>query len=101
MPDAASPPLKLKPKRAPKESPLMAIGREFTMGATLKGCPIDQIFNFLKAEVLLQPKQLEFAAACRECDSSNGPTMVMAHGGRGSAKSHGILAQIFCDDCQR
>lgn len=66
-----------------------------------KGCTIDQIRNFFKAGVFLQPKQLEFCALARQCDLPNGPKDIMAGGGRGAAKTHGILAQIFCDDCQR
>lgn len=70
------------------------------MGIEAK-CPQQQIENFLKAGVILQQKQLEIAAKCRECDAPDGPKAILAGGGRGSAKSHGILAQIFCDDCQR
>ena len=65
------------------------------------GCKPDQIENFLLAGVVLQEKQLIVAAKCRECDAPNGPKQILSGGGRGSAKSHGILAQIFCDDCQR
>lgn len=57
--------------------------------------------NFLIAGVQLQKKQWEIAAKCRECDLPDGPKQILAGGGRGSAKSHAILAQIFCDDCQR
>ncbi|MDE2097589.1 MAG: phage terminase large subunit [Patescibacteria group bacterium] len=69
--------------------------------AIAAGCPKDQFENFLKAGVFLQPKQFEFAALARQCDLPNGPKDIMLGGGRGSSKSHGILAQIFCDDCQR
>ena len=65
------------------------------------GCPDDQVMNFFRAGVFLQPKQLKFAALARQCDALNGPLQIMSGGGRGSAKSHGILATIFCDDCQR
>ena len=65
------------------------------------GCPRDQIENFIKAGVFLQIKQLQFAALARQCDLPNGAKDIMMGGGRGSAKTHGILAQIFCDDCQR
>jgi phage terminase large subunit len=90
-----------KPKKEKKLSPLMEVAKEFTVAATTKGCPQDQIFNFLKANVFIQSKQLEFAAMARSCDLPDGPKVILCGGGRGSAKSHGILAQIFCDDCQR
>ena len=74
------------------------------------GCPPDQMVNFFRAGVILQPKQLQFAAYARLCDGKPMekfgalevyPMDVMMGGGRGSSKTHGILAQIFCDDCQR
>lgn len=65
------------------------------------GCPPDQLQRFMAAGLAMQAKQLEFAAAARECDLDGGPTAVMSGGGRGSSKSHAILAQIFADDCQR
>lgn len=65
------------------------------------GCCMEQVQNFLKAGVILQQKQLEIAAKCRECDKPDGPKAILAGGGRGSSKSHAIFAQIFCDDCQR
>lgn len=73
----------------------------FAVAGLQAGCPRDQINNFIKAGVFLQPKQLQFAALARQCDSMAGPKDIMMGGGRGSAKTHGILAQIFCDDCQR
>jgi phage terminase large subunit len=65
------------------------------------GLAIDQQERFLKAGVLLQDKQMLFAAACRECDKPDGPTAVGYGGGRGSSKSHGVFAQMAVDDCQR
>ena len=65
------------------------------------GCLPDQVTNFAKAGVFLQEKQLQFCAYARQADLPNGPKAIMHGGGRGSAKTHGILAQIFCDDCQR
>lgn len=69
--------------------------------AAKSGCPPDQWQNFVNAGIWLQPKQLEFAAAARECDKDGGPFSIMAGGGRGSAKTHGAMAQIFVDDCCR
>jgi phage terminase large subunit len=90
------------------KSDTLNIAKWFYMGLEL-GCAIDQLENFARAGVWLQPKQLEFCAAARLCDGNNGknpiltvyPKDIMAGGGRGAAKTHGILAQIFCDDCQR
>ena len=61
----------------------------------------EQFTNLMKAGLFLQPKQIEFCLRARECDFDGGPTAVMSGGGRGSSKSHAILAQIFADDCQR
>lgn len=92
----------------PKEKKLSAQERQlsdaafkFASAGARAGCPQEQILNFISAGIMLQPKQLEIAAKCRECDKPYGPKSILAGGGRGSAKSHGILAQIFCDDCQR
>ena len=65
------------------------------------GCPKAQMENFVRAGLLLQPKQLKFAAYCREADFSAGPKMISTGGGKGSAKTHGVYCQIFADDCQR
>ena len=75
--------------------------KAFIIEASAKGCPADQIENFIRADVFLQPKQLEFCALARQCDRADGPKAVMSGGGRGSAKSHALLAQILCDDCIR
>jgi len=65
------------------------------------GCPEDQIRNFLGRGVWLQPKQLEFAAACRDCDKPDGPIHIGLGGSRGPGKTHAIIAQMGVDDCQR
>ena len=65
------------------------------------GCPVDQMRNFWNAQVFLQKKQLEFCALARQCDHDGGPKAILSGGGRGSSKSHAILAQVWCDDCQR
>jgi phage terminase large subunit len=95
--------------------------KQFTIAATAKGCPQDQIFNFARADLWLQPKQLEMAAAARKCDHrcpdcqerfnmgmelpfdcvECGPTAVGVGGARGGAKSHWMFSQICADDCQR
>ena len=66
-----------------------------------KSACLEQATNFLIAGVVLQRKQWEISAKCRECDLPDGPKQILAGGGRGSGKSNAILAQIFCDDCQR
>src|ERR1035437_4319943 len=142
----------VRPKKVKPVNQSVEIVQKFGMLARVSGCPSDQAFNFIKAGVFLQPKQLEFCALARECDNEficcpncsngeksefiskltgetrqaflrenkfkemegriiceicegrktiSGPKMILAGGGRGSAKSHGIFAQIFCDDCQR
>ena len=91
----------LKPRKGKQPNQSAEIILKFGTLAADMGCTKDQIFNFIKAGVFLQPKQLEFAACARECDKEGGPTAIMAGGGRGSGKSNGIIAQIFCDDCQR
>ena len=73
----------------------------YLRAAKLAGCPRDQLANFRKAGYVGQPKQLLFHGACRECDEEGGPTEVGFGGARGPGKSHGLLAQIALDDCQR
>ena len=72
----------------------LAAGRE-------AGCPADQMTNFLRAGVVLQPRQLAASAAARLCDQADGPTAVGYGGARGGGKSHWLLAQMGADDCQR
>jgi len=63
--------------------------------------PADQIRSFTLGGYVAQPKQLEFHAACRECDAADGPTQVGFGGARGPGKSHALFAQVALDDCQR
>jgi hypothetical protein len=77
------------------------------------GCTADQIRNFLRAGIVLQPRQLLASAAARWCDrpcdhgyddpchAGCAPTSIAYGGARGGGKSHWGLAQIFCDDCAR
>jgi phage terminase large subunit len=74
---------------------------EFLSEAVLAGCPEDQMRNFIKAKVFLQPRQLAASAAARMCDRADGPTAVGYGGARGGGKSHWLLAQMGADDCQR
>jgi hypothetical protein len=57
--------------------------------------------NFVRAGVVLQPRQLAASAAARLCDQADGPTAVGYGGARGGGKSHWLLAQMGADDCQR
>jgi phage terminase large subunit len=90
-----------KQKLTPEQEEAMKVWLPMWQYGKSVGCPRDQMDNFTKAGIYLQPKQLEFCAAARECDKEGGPTAVMSGGGRGSAKSYSILSQIFADDCQR
>jgi phage terminase large subunit len=65
------------------------------------GCPEEQMRYFVKAGVVLQPRQLAASAAARLCDRPDGPTAVGYGGARGGGKSHWLLAQMGADDCQR
>jgi len=69
--------------------------------ALVAGCPPDQISRFVQYGYAAQPKQLLFSANARLCDEPGGPTMIGLGGARGPGKSHGIMAQIGLDDCQR
>src|ERR1051326_9330858 len=65
------------------------------------GCPAEQMGNFVRAGVVLQPRQLVASAAARLCDRADGPTAIGYGGARGGGKSHWLLAQMGADDCQR
>jgi hypothetical protein len=77
-------------------------GVEKMLGEGLRaGCPRDQVRNFLRAGVVLQPRQLAASSAARQCDLPDGPTAIGYGGARGGGKSHWLLAQMGADDCQR
>ncbi|MCK6629355.1 MAG: phage terminase large subunit [Anaerolineae bacterium] len=73
----------------------------FVRDAHAAGCPRDQIERFLRAGVVLQPKQLLASATARQMDISGGPVELGYGGARGGGKSHWMLAQMAVDDCQR
>jgi phage terminase large subunit len=75
--------------------------KKYALMGQAAGCAPGQMMNFWKAGVILQAHQLKFCAAAREADKPDGPKNLLAGGGRGSGKSQGIFAQIWCDDCQR
>ncbi len=65
------------------------------------GCPVAQMENFIRAQVVLQARQLVASAAARSCDKTDGPTAIGYGGARGGGKSHWLLAQMGAEDCQR
>lgn len=73
----------------------------YVQAAKAAGCPADQIENFIRGGVVLQPKQLQASAAARLCDFAGGPTKIGFGGSRGGGKSHWMLAQMVADDCVR
>src|SRR5882672_3397907 len=92
-PESHRPPPNLKPA-----SPAFV---RYVKAAKVAGCPKDQLKNFLRAGVVLQPRQLAASAAARLCDRAEGPTAIGYGGARGGGKSHWLLAQMGADDCQR
>jgi phage terminase large subunit len=85
------------PRRTTRQTPT----ERYIHAARVAGCPRDQIANFRRAGVVLQPRQLLASAAARECDKAGGPVRVGFGGARGGGKSHWALAQAGADDCQR
>lgn len=75
--------------------------RSFIEAALAVGCPRDQIDRFLRAGVVLQPKQLLASAVARQMDQPGGPEELGFGGARGGGKSHWMLVQMGVDDCQR
>ncbi len=75
--------------------------KQYANDGRLAGCRSDQIENFVRAGIILQPRQLAASAAARLCDQSGGPSAIGYGGARGGGKSHWLLAQIGADDCQR
>jgi len=75
--------------------------KELLKTAKKYGVPEDALKRFLLAGYVPQPKQLEFHGAARSCDLPDGPIRIGIGGARGGAKSHGVLAQMVIDDCQR
>lgn len=115
--------MEVKPKgRKPKPpSEFEQAMERCIIAAKERGCPQDQVGNFLHRGVYLQPKQWEMAAAARACDhrcpaceekfKTNqplpedchdcGPVYIGVGGARGGAKSHWLFSQLVADDAQR
>ena len=73
---------------------------QYVSDGLLAGCTRGQMENYIRAGIILQPKQLAASAAARLCDQSGGPTAIGFGGARGGGKSHWLLAQMGADDCQ-
>lgn len=104
-----------------QEQQIVDAAEKYALAGKNSGCPADQIMNFWKANMYLQPKQLEMSAAARKCDyrcpectslyqsgkpiKENcidcGPTAIGVGGARGGGKSAWMFAQIALDDCER
>ncbi len=103
-PGASQKPPKLSKRelaRQEEENRSLAPVEEYLRRGKDAGCPVDQMANFARAGLILQEKQLMFAAAARECDKPDGPTAIGFGGARGGGKSFCGLSQAGADDCQR
>lgn len=72
----------------------------YALAAKEAGVPRDYLKVLVDAGIVLQPRQLQFAAACAACDRPDGPTEVGFGGARGGGKSHAALA-VLAADCLR
>jgi phage terminase large subunit len=57
-----------------------------------------QLERFIRAGIVLTPKQFKAAALARQCDLPGGPSALLFGGARGGGKSHWSLAQLI-EDC--
>lgn len=73
----------------------------YALQAAARGVPRDQFLNYARAQQILNPKQLEFAAAARLADFPNGPEEIGFGGARGGGKTFVMMTQLAVDDCQR
>lgn len=73
----------------------------FLRQAKKAGMPRDQVTRFLRSGYIPTPRQMMLHAAARRADEPRGPDEIGFGGARGPGKSHGTLAQIGLDDCQR
>jgi hypothetical protein len=61
---------------------------QYARDGLLAGCPPGQMENFIRAGIILQPRQLAASAAARLCDQPGGPTAIGYGGARGRDKPH-------------
>jgi len=79
----------------------------YRIAVAAAGNPADQIERFEAAGVILQPKQLEFAAWARRVDDAphiegeTGTPEIGMGGAKGPGKSFALFAVAAVDDCQR
>ncbi len=83
------------------ESPNHTKFEQYLATARRLGCPEEQMRNFTRAGIILQPRQLAASAAARLCDRPDGPSAVGYGGARGGGKSHWLVSQMAADDAQR
>lgn len=78
---------------------------EFSLAAAAArlGIPFETVQRWRAANYYPIPKQLYFHAAAHEADKRGKTSVdeIGLGGARGGAKSHGVLAQLALDDCQR
>jgi hypothetical protein len=74
---------------------------QYAQDGLAAGCAPDQMTHFIRAGIILQPRQLAASAAARQCDRPDGPIAIGYGGARGGGKSHWLVAQMGADDCQR
>lgn len=73
---------------------------KYAQAAKDAGLSREMFSVYLNASIVLQPKQLQFAAACVMCDYVGGPVEIGFGGARGGGKSHAGLA-VLSADCLR
>lgn len=69
----------------------------YAQAARAAGLDLAAFSALVGAGIVLQPKQLEFSAACISCDEPDGPEEVGFGGARGGGKSHAAIAQLTLD----
>lgn len=74
---------------------------QYRAAAKAIGMQEDHFLNFVHAEVVMQPKQLEFAFWARQADFEDMPNEIGFGGARGGGKSFALFVQAAIDDCQR
>ena len=63
-----------------------ALIQKYAAEAKRAGVPADQLLNFIRAGIVLTPRQLQFASEARAADCKGGPTEIGYGGARGGGK---------------